>query len=133
MAAELVAEQLITVGKPVIVEAESPSRRYCVVFEDDGDTGYLYAVEVGRSEQSILDAMHIYNVHNVTDRHKPSTIRIGWSRDGLKALLTINDYPHAVFDFQSQNGYCRTGFPPSNESWSLNGHAWSDEALALFE
>lgn len=63
MTAKLVAEQLIRVGEPVIVEAESPSRRYCVVFEDDGDTGYLYAVDVAGSEQSILDAMHIYNVH----------------------------------------------------------------------
>ena len=133
MAAESVAEQLITVGEPVVVHGKSPSTDYCVVFEDDGETGYLYAVDLAKSEQMILDAMHIYNVSDVTDRHKPSAVRLGWSRDGLKAMLTINGYTHAIFDFDAQSGYCRTGFPPSNESWSLKGHDWSENALDLFD
>ena len=133
MAAELVAEQVITVGEPVVVEGKSPSTDYCVVFEDDGETGYLYAVDLATPEQMIMDAVHIYNVCDVTDRHKPSIVRLAWSRDGLKAMLTINAYPHAIFDFHAQNGYCRTGFPPSNESWSLKGHDWSEDALNLFD
>ena len=43
--------------------------------------------------------MHIYNVASVTDKDKASTVRIGWTADGCKVVLLINDYPHAVFDF----------------------------------
>jgi hypothetical protein len=41
MPAELVAEETITVGQPVVVEGPSPHAPYGVVFEDNGTTGYL--------------------------------------------------------------------------------------------
>jgi Uncharacterized protein conserved in bacteria (DUF2251) len=55
-----------------------------------------------------------------------------WSADCLKALLLVNGYAHAAFDFQAQRGYCRTGFPP-NIQWSQEGHSWSDGAMDLFK
>ena len=33
---------------------------FWVVFEDAGDTGYLYALDAGREENPIFDALHIY-------------------------------------------------------------------------
>jgi len=36
---------------------------------------------------------------DVTDAAIESTLEIGWSDDGRKALLLINDQPHAAFDF----------------------------------
>lgn len=123
-------EEEIAVGKPVIVESRPFDNIFAAFFEDDGDTGYFYGVDTTK-DQPILDALHIYNVQDVTDSHLPSNVKIVWSSDGLKTALSINDYVHAVFDFKMQRGYCRTGFPPIND-WSTNGHDWSDEATELF-
>jgi hypothetical protein len=132
MAVELVAEKTITVGEPVTVEAPSPRSTFAVVFEDDGDTGYLYGLNFAREGQPILDAMLIYNVAQVTDRDKPSLVQLVWSADGLKAALLINKYPHAIFDFDSRRGYCRTGFPPADPNWTDFDHSWDDAAVELF-
>jgi hypothetical protein len=41
MACMVVAREPITVGMPVVIQGEAPASAYSVVFEDDGDTGYL--------------------------------------------------------------------------------------------
>jgi hypothetical protein len=133
MPVQLVAEQTITVGKPVVVEGPSPSAAFGVVFEDDGTTGYLYGLDFSRQDNPIVDAMHIYNVEQVTDRAKPSVVQLVWSGDGLKAALLINRYPHAIFDFEARRGYCRTGFPPADLKWTQNDHSWDDRAVDLFK
>jgi hypothetical protein len=104
------------------------------VFEDDGDTGYFYALDTSVEGNPFQDAVHIYNTANVTDREKPVFAAIGWSIDNKKVVLLINDYPHAIFDFDGKQGYCRTGFPPPNRSgkWSIGGHSWSESAIELF-
>jgi len=123
-------EEVFTVGKPVLLESNSPEEPFGVFFEDEGDTGYFYALNM-KLDQPIVDALHIYNVANVTDKDIPSKVQIAWSNDGLKAALLINDYIHAVFDFESQRGYCRTGFSPIDD-WSKQGHDWSETAIELF-
>jgi hypothetical protein len=132
MAADLVAEETIIVGQPIVVEGPSPSAPFGVVFEDDGTTGYLYGLALAREGSPIVDAMHIYNVAQVTDRDKPSIVQLFWSRDGLKAALMINKYPHAIFDFEARRGYCRTGFPPPDRTWTEFDHSWDDKAVELF-
>lgn len=49
---------------------------YHVIFEDDGRTGYLYALDLRKIEQPIVDSIFIYNVHNVVDRDKPSLFQM---------------------------------------------------------
>jgi len=127
------AQQTIKVGTECFVDSTSPGHPYAVVFEDDGDTGYFYAVNRNGRELAIQDALHIYNAANVTDGHVPSEAVIMWSVDGLKAALVINDYTHAIFDFEIRRGYCRTNFPPPNDTWPQPSHAWSDSALELFQ
>ena len=122
----------LRVGTPTVVEAPSPKARFVVVFEDDGETGYFYAVDPSRGEQPILDALHIYNVESVADRDRPSTLQIAWSASGEHAALLINSYPHAVFDFADKRGYCRTGFPPPDGKWTSHSHEWQDAALSFF-
>jgi hypothetical protein len=112
--------------------ADSPTGRFSVFFEDDGDTGYFYARDQQRDpENSIVDAVHIYNVANVKDGHQPSKLSIVWSVDGSKCALLINNYPHAVFDFTARRGYCRTNFPnsPDSDVWIRSDHNWSEEAI----
>lgn len=123
-------EGVLNVGQAIVLESNSFVNSFATFFEDDGDTGYFYAADT-QLESPVLDALHIYNVMNVTDGNVASKVQIGWSNDGLKAALIINDYVHAVFDFESKRGYCRTGFPPIAD-WSKDGHEWSDKALELF-
>ena len=125
-----VTKQQITVGTEEFVESAAPDGSFVVVFEDDGDTGYFYALDQSQLGQSIQDAMHIYNAANVTDKHLPSVIELGWSPDNCKVVLLINDYAHAIFDFSAKRGYCRTGFPPPSKNW--HGHDWDDSAFKLF-
>lgn len=132
MPVQLVAEETFTVGKPIVIEGPSPCADLGVVFEDDSTTGYLYGLDFSRQEDPIVDAMHIYNVAQVVDRDKPSVVQLVWSTDGRQAALLINQYPHAVFDFEAKRGYCRTGFPPANSTWTDHDHAWDDQALELF-
>jgi len=126
------AEDSFIVGDQAFVSSESPANNYGVVFEDDGDTGYFYGLDLSRETNQILDALHIYNVASVVDKQKPSTARIEWSDDGLKSVLFINDYAHAVFDFADRRGYCRTNFPSPDKTWTSFGHEWSDSVLEWF-
>lgn len=121
-------------GDHAFLASDAPGHQHGAVFEDDGETGYFYAVDLTRSENRVLDAVHIYNVANVTDRDRPSVLSIVWSGDGMKCALLINEYPHAVFDFSAQRGFCRTNFPNfpdhNDDCWRSSDHGWSDEAIA---
>ena len=127
------AQQTITVGDPVVIEAASDSGSVAVVFEDDGETGYFYSVDVSNDELRILDAMHIYTVVDVSDRELPSTIKVLWDDGGTRAALLVNDYPHAVFDFGERRGYCRTDYPepPAGSDWVRP--EWNDLVLESFD
>ena len=102
MAIHVVAEQEFLVGQATVLEGAAPEGHFVAVFEDDGETGYFYALDMSVKQQPIQDAVHIYNVDNVSDRGIPSTVKIGWSTDSTKAVLLINGDPHAVFDFQAR-------------------------------
>ena len=129
-----VAESEFVPGQAVMVAADSGSAAYSAVFEDDGDTGYFYALDTRGPDHRILDTLHVYNVKDVVDRHKPSRAQVVWSPDGLRVVLRINGFPHAAFDLAKARGYCRTNYPPPSQGgFSSDGHAWSDEVLAFFK
>lgn len=134
MAIQITAEAQLLVGRATVVEGPAPDGNFLAVFEDDENTGYFYALDMSDDSDPIQDAVHIYNVRSVTDGDKPSIVKIGWSADSRKVVLLINQHPHAVFDFEKQRGYCRTGFPPPNPSsgWGKHSHEWSSDAIALF-
>ena len=115
-----------TVGTPEVLESFFEHIPYGVVFEDDGDTGYFYAA----SQDGILDALHIYNVEDVSDKHIPNHVLILWDDACTIAALCINDYIHAVYDFVAQAGYCRNGFPETDGEWvKVENHVLDDELL----
>ncbi len=109
-------DEIFTVGEDTFVDSVSSSSSFGVTFEDDLSTGYFYAVDT-EPDLHILDALHVYDVSTVADKHKPCEIQIAWSTDGLVAFCMINNYCHAIFDFKKRAGYCRNAFPESNGEW----------------
>jgi hypothetical protein len=126
--------------------SESPAVPWTVVFEDEGVAGYFYACDRSQptQEQSILDAMLIYNVAALTasgaELERPVAERIAtveWSRDGLQAVLYLDGAAQALFDFAARCGFCRMDFPnflaERGDSWRKSSHAWSNAAFEQFE
>lgn len=122
-----------------------PESPYGVVFEDDGQTAYFYAVEKDKEGESlrVLDALHIRETgiepeeaedeapEPIADVYsaaapaeppaatqKPSRLQIVWSRDWMKSALVIDGLCHALFDFIAHGGYNINEFPPPNEFWT---------------
>ena len=115
-------------GTDTWIASDSPSSPFSGVFEDDGAAAYFYAYDRGVPGGAILDAVHIYDVANVADADRDSEAEVVWSADGLKAGLRINGHVHAVLDFESRRGYCRSNFPPPGGEWAAPERApWSDQ------
>jgi len=117
-------------GTPTVLESPGPRTPNKVVFEDDGETGYFYALDLSRPDSSqIVDAIGIYNV-NRTDSPKALSIRIQWAGDAGKVALFVNGRAEAVFDFDGKRGYARSGSPmPGVSPWPRSDHSWDDRAL----
>ncbi len=126
------ASQILTVGELVVIESDAPTGECGVVFEDDGQTGYFYARDFRKPDQLWVDALQIYTVEQVSDRDRPSELRIIWSKDENKAALLINDSPHAVFDFVSKAGYSRDEFPEPDPHSGWKRASWSEDLRAFF-
>lgn len=47
----ITANEQFQVGSPTIIDEDSPDKPFAAVFEDDGDTGYFYAVDTNLSGQ----------------------------------------------------------------------------------
>src|SRR5277367_4235338 len=119
--------------------SDSPAVPWTVVFEDEGVAGYFYACDRSQTTQdeSIQDAMLIYNVGTLKEPETERIASVEWSRDGLQAVLYLDGTAQALFDFQARCGYCRMDFPnfvaEQGDTWRKSTHAWSDAALQRFE
>lgn len=121
------------------LSSNSSAVPWTVVFEDEGIAGYFYACDRSQQtqEESILDAMLIYNVSTLQNGEAERIASVEWSRDGLQATLYLDGTAQALFDFAARRGYCRMDFPnfleQGGETWRKSSHAWSDEVLRQFE
>lgn len=118
--------------------SDSPTSSFSVVFEDDGATAYVYPYDRAAADGkgAILDACHLYNVHNVIDRHLESELEIRWTADGLWAGVFINQYPHALVDFANRRAYCRSNWPPPTGPWGKvhsERAPWQDDLATSLE
>jgi hypothetical protein len=150
----LMQEQQWIPGEDLFIESFSPENSYGVVFEDDGQTAYFYAVEKDKEGTGlrVLDALHIQETDmekgidgNLADGNlvegnlaegnlaeankKPNRLLIVWSRDWLKSALVIDGFCHALFDFEAKSGYNINEFPPPNEFWTQGNRKLSDELM----
>jgi hypothetical protein len=128
------------------LSSDSSAPPWTVVFEDEGIAGYFYACDRSQTthEESILDAMLIYNVDALAksdaEHQRPEPERIAaveWSRDGMQAVLYLDGIPQALYDFRERAGYCRLNFPnfleEKGDTWRKTTHAWSEAAIQRFE
>ena len=129
MKATVDAEQMITPGDKGYIDSLSATSPFATSFEDDGDTGYFYALERTDGDIKILAALQIYVV--AIARLVPHQLQIVWSHDGLKTALLVDGVAHAVFDFAAKHGYCRRAEATASADWDSD-HSWSDVALDLF-
>ena len=129
----LLTVESLNVGQDTFVESCPNGVQNAVIFEDNGETGYLYAIERKDAEQlEVLDAVHIYNVANVIDKHIPSEVKIYWNSAFDKVALVINDYCHAIMDFRNKIGLCRTAFPHPSQNWPGEQRKLSDIDVEKF-
>jgi hypothetical protein len=127
----LMQEQNWVAGQDTFIESLSPENHYGVVFEDDGETAYLYAMEKDKEGTGlrVLDALHIRNTEAGETAPDPANLKIVWSRDWMKCALVIDGYVHALFDFEAHGGYNINEFPPPNEFWTKGDRKLSDEVI----
>lgn len=121
-------EETFSVGEQYVADSVRSAGDYGVVFEDDGKTGYFYLLAVNDGNK-VLDALHIYNVEQVIDKHIPSAIQLVWTDTWSIACLLINGYCHAIFDISRRFSYCKTGFPDSHSGWAANTDRKLDDKL----
>jgi hypothetical protein len=125
-------EETFIVGEDAFFDSISTISSYGVTFEDDLTTGYFYAVDT-EPDLQILDALHVYDVEHVVDKHKPSIIQIVWTDNGAVAFLLINNYCHAMFNFKEKAGYCRNALPANNNGWAkTKERKLTDELLKIY-
>ena len=121
------------------LSSNSPAVPWTVVFEDEGVAAYFYACDRSQEtqENSILDAMLIYNVSALNDGESERLAAVEWSRDGMQAVLYLDGTAQAMFDFQAHAGYCRMDFPNflpgQGDLWQKASHAWNEAAFQRFE
>jgi hypothetical protein len=120
------------------LSSNSTSVPWTAVFEDEGPAGYFYACDRSQEthENSILDAMLIYNGASLDDRDRERIASVQWSRDGQRCVLYLDGAAQAMLDFASHASFCRSNFPNFLEDsprWRKTSHAWDDDALRRFE
>jgi hypothetical protein len=129
----LMQEEKWTPGQDLFIESFAPENHFGVVFEDDGEAAYFYAVE--KDEQGaglrVLDALHIREVEE-GDAVKPADLKIIWSRDWLKCALVLDGFVHALLDFENQGGYNINEFPPPNDFWTRGDRKLTPELIQRF-
>ena len=126
------AGDVVRIGSKAVLQSDAPSGVHTVVFEDDGDTGYFYALAPGEEALELLDALHVYNAEQEL-RGTDCSLELLWSADGLRAGLRLNGSLWAVFDFERHVGWCRSNFPPPAGRWQGGEREpWNDALLQLF-
>jgi len=119
-----------TVGTECFLDSVSPSTQYAVVFEEDGATGYFYALDTSLSGQQIVNAVHVYNVGEGQRAGEVVHLEVVWSADGLRAGLKRNDQLAAALDFSSSTGWQHGKPHAANGAWRTV--AWDTKVDSWF-
>lgn len=89
--------------KSFFLEEISPDENWYVVFEDDGETGYMYigAVDENGMNGKILDDLWIYN-QILPPIRECKEVFILWKEDSSKAAIIVDQECWGMFDLKSR-------------------------------
>ena len=121
-------QKVVEHSVPRTIISTHPEHRFAVIFEDDGETGYVYALDHELDGDPICDAALIYQ--GLADGE--FALEIFWHPDRAAVAISADNTPQCVIDFEEKKMWCRSGFPPADPRWTLNEKAWSDESLEIF-
>ncbi len=130
--------------------SDSPVAPWTAVFEDEGAAGYFYACDRSRLprelegqrrqevvEDSVLDAMLIYNNSFLQEQKRERLASVQWSRSGEQCVLYIDGTAQGFIDFVARVSFCRSNFPnylqEQGEGWRRHSHAWDEAVIEAFE
>jgi hypothetical protein len=84
-------------SEPFIVDTPGPAGVYGV-FEDDGETGYLY---IYNQDMGIVRHLHLYD-RSPDILVQPEDVRVIWSRDLGKCAAVIWDQYRGIIDLANE-------------------------------
>jgi hypothetical protein len=107
-----------------------------VVFEDDGQEGYVYLTKEDGSK--IFEGLKLYDQGDTEKISEGDLLKILWHPQLKKVGVMYHEKIQAIFDFQKKESSSRfgfrMGFPVPNASWCKSqNHLWDDSALSGFE
>jgi hypothetical protein len=106
----------LRVGSPVVLDVPAPTPPFTAVFEDDGRTGYFYAMDESLEGPQIVDALLVYDVEAFGEGEHALEATVAWSDDCTRVVLMLDGEPHAEFDFLRRRGACRSAWPPVEDA-----------------
>jgi len=98
-----------------------------VVFEDDGETGYLYATD--KNHKNIYDALQLYNYGDNNHPKLGETIFIIFNEALKKVGFYYKDKFHAVLDFKNERGSNLLNTPILETAIWKKSHAWGANVI----
>ncbi len=93
----------------VWVARANGDRSFGAIFEDDGKHGYFYLCSLNPKE--IISHVEIYQTADLPVPMREEHIQIYWAEHGQRVALCIRDWPLAVFDIPSRNGWLLPELP----------------------
>lgn len=120
----------IIIGDNKTIDSNSPLYPdYWITFLDNGNSGELWITDKSHSSMPLRDMLIIYEINNNPDAGKSADLSICWLKDGLRAVIYLNNHPQAVVNFKDKYGFCKSGLPPlqAGMNWSREGHKWDDK------
>ncbi len=86
-----------------VIDGVSPDGKWLCVFEDDGETGYLYFCPLSSDGEmiGIADALWIYNQISPSI-FECEKVDIIWSEDSMKSILIVDGECWGIFDLLSK-------------------------------
>jgi len=96
------------------IETYNKLKTLVAIFEDDGETGYLYLYDPNAPEsEKIRASLHVYNSANIQENN----VKVMWSNDEMKVGVSIEGKIWGIFDLRTGAKYRRrsksddTGIP----------------------
>jgi hypothetical protein len=116
--------QEVSRGHEAVFSFRSDLTGCVLVFEDDGECGYLYVLN---AEQEIEEAVFVYKFES-SEPNKSEVLEVAWSADGWSARVQLGGELVALVNYRLQQVFNASNFP-SLRRWSQLARA---EAEARF-